>query len=727
MILAVVSGFLYVSSDRAVKQRLQYIKVSNDLLAENQAKAALLPMWNIDYIGVEEILDAISETPDFINASFYDDKGYVVASTSRRIPREGEDVYHISKDIEYDYQNDKLYLGRLDMTVSLESIQLFAEEELRWAVVALLALVFILTVLLMITMHYFITNPLAKVAKTFTSIASGDMDVHIPLQARKDEIGELVRAAQVFQSKSIDLIKLERIKKEEAQVANRAKNTFLMRISHELRTPLNGILGFAAMLKENTKSTNEDYLETIQTLGRKMLSQVDDLLDFSGIENEKIKIAPSPVPWREVLLSVVEDALEDANENSNELMFFSDPDIPDEIIIDSRRIEQVMRHLTKNALKFTHDGCVVVNVEKIYHKDDDITLRFSVVDNGEGIDREFQSRMFETFSQEDESVTRRFGGIGMGLAIATGLLKLMNSQIQVESQKGEGSRFFFDVNLTVAAKESSITSLQRLHTDIWVWDISSDWREHIMEQARRLGLNSEGFDDLSMLKRRLKSFNRNHAVIVIAHPRYIIGDVVETLVELDRDENCHLVIYRNRDWTEELPINAKVIEKPISVMSIYNTVRGATESSIKAYLKSEDVSSDFMVEDMRVLVVEDDLVNQKLATTMLEKIGYNVEVANNGQEAVELYAKQPFNFILMDMMMPVMDGLQATRAIRRFRGDKGKVPIIAVTANAYESDKDECYKAGMDGYVSKPYNKKRLEGEIARVLTEAKEENRLIN
>lgn len=716
-VLSVVSVFLNVASDRAVNQRLEYIKVTNDLLAENQSKAAVLPMWNIDYIAVADILNAISESPDFINASFYDDKGYSVAKKENRIARKGEKTFKISKEIRYEYQNQNVYLGRLDVLVGLDRVDVFAEEELQWAVAALLTLVFVLTVLIMASLNYFITNPLSRISKTFSEIAEGNTDVTVPMLERKDEIGDLVRAAQIFQEKSGDLINLERHKKEEAQVANRAKNTFLMRISHELRTPLNGILGFAEMLNNNSQFSNKEYAQTICSLGKKMLSQVDDLLDFSGIENEKITIAPVPSMWRDVMENVVKEAKDEGVENNNEILFLSDVNIPDELLIDSRRMEQVMRHLIRNALKFTHDGCVVINAENLGITPEEIKIRFSVTDNGEGIDREFQSRMFETFSQEDESVTRKFGGIGMGLSISTGLLKLMGSKLQVESQKLEGSKFFFDITIPYEKEKSSIYAFSKPARDVWVWDVSTEWRDNVLDQVNRFGLHAQGFDDLENLRNALYD-HKSKPLTVVLHPRYVLGDLESMMTEISLFENVDLVIYKGQDKSIKLPAKSSVIENSITVTSLFGLLEKGVQSSSEAG-EYVGVAEAYMEDNMNVLIVEDDLVNQKLATTMLERLGYHGTVANNGQEGVEIFAENSFKFILMDMMMPVMDGLQATRAIRRFKGDRGSVPIIAVTANAYESDKEACFKAGMNGYISKPYDIKRLESEIEKVLAAA--------
>ena len=721
VVVTVVASFLYITEERAVTQRVNYLKVSNDLLVSNQAKAAILPMWNIDYTAIEEILQALSDSPDFISGAFYDDKGFAVAALSVRSVSDLDNVYKISKNIEYLYQNEKLYLGHLEMMVSLDSVNAFANQELRWGITILIAMVFVLMVLIMLVMHYFVTSPLITVSKTFTSIAAGDMDVNIPMQARKDEIGDLVRAAQIFRNKSTEIVEYERNKKEQAQVANQAKNTFLMRISHELRTPLNGILGFADMMKENASNQNKEYIRTICTLGQKMLCQVDDLLDFSGIENNKIRIAPEAVNWANLVERVIMDAKSEIETNNNEFLFISDIDIPREINMDGRRVEQVLRHLLKNAMKFTKDGSVAVNVRQLALNNENIKLRFSVEDNGEGIDREFQTKMFETFTQEDESATRRFGGIGMGLAISIGLVKLMGSKIQVESEKGEGSTFFFDLDLTVACHEVSLTSLQKMKSDVWVWDVSANWRDHVVKQVKRLGLNVRGFDDLNMLRRQLRSVNPNNSIIVLVNPRYSLANVVERLTEIQQDDRCRLIVFQDDNQEERIIEKAKSLPKPFMVTTLHNALyeifMGVEEGALEG--TAAPATKKAISQGMQVLVVEDDLVNQKLATTMLEKMGYNVEVANNGKEAVEVYAKRVFDFILMDMMMPVMDGLQATRAIRRFRGEKGSIPIIAVTANAYEADKDECFKAGMNGYISKPYDLNRLEGEIMRVMHQA--------
>lgn len=709
--------FVYALFSHMVEERLSYIKVTTDLLVSHQARVSMMPMWEDDTFVLESILDALAETPYFVSAAFYNDRNVPLAALSKKTINVDMEVYRTTYPVLHPYENSGFPLGFIEVVVDIGQMTDFIETTTYDLAIVLVVILLLLTFFLYTLLHQFLTKPIVDLSKAFRKISEDENFVDIPKIKRDDEIGDLVLSAHILNAKRKEKLQKVNQEKDKAEIANKAKNSFLMRVSHELRTPLNGILGFLDILETHVDHHGKEYFDTVSKLSKKILQQVNEILDFSDIENHQIELIESTHKLNTVYKDITEKFLNDIDLNGNEVIFSADTRIPKKISVDLKRFEQIILHLVKNAIKFTKDGCINVHISVLKHHRKKVVLRVSVKDNGIGIDRSFQEKALEVFSQEDESSTRQYEGIGVGLSVTSSLLKLMGSRLQFESQKGEGSHFFFDITFKKEGEKDDLIPFEEDKRTVYVWDISKEWRQYIAEQIKVLGLTVETFDDLKDVQDQLKNA-RYSSAILIANPRYALDVVIPELEKISETfSNVHLIICQTSNW-RVIKNNATLLKKPVTAWNLYKTLEETKSIHLEEtkHTPIENPVSAKVSMPQHILIVEDDKVNQKLAQLMLENSDYTTDIAENGKEALDKILAKEYDLILMDIMMPVMDGLEATKKIREIAGKKSQIPIIAVTANAYKSDKDACFEVGMDGYISKPYNLKKLEQEIERVF-----------
>ena len=711
--MCVTAIFLYAAASRAISKQVQQLETNYAIQLESQSHAASIPMWNMDYETVEKILIGMSQSPDFLAGAFYDENGLEIS----KIQREGSDISSVqeaiplSHDILYSFQGKEQKIGRMDLIVSKERVAAFADQETRWGITALFILVGLLWSLITVAVQRVIITPLGQMTQTFKDIAAGQEQVIVPYQERHDEIGDLARSAEVFQLTSQENINLERSKKEQAEKANRLKDSFLMRMSHELRTPLNGILGFS-QLAQQSKLTDlaKQQIGDVIHLSKRMLSLVDDLLDFSNIENNAVKIVTAPKKWEKIVENLIVEAHPQVRENNNDILMTCGVNMPKHVTVDEKRVRQVLSHLINNACKFTTNGTIHVHVDYFECARDMKSLgrmRFIVADTGIGMDEKFTCCVGDSFSQEDDSITRQYKGIGIGLAIVSRVVEMMGSKLRCSSVKGVGSKFWFDLPVQDVTHEKLYTPLQ-IMTPVWLLRGGNRgaWHDILSKQLSLWGGVSCVFETREDLQDAITSYNGTGRPIVMVH-----NDMMDsTFREIERNEKCYFVIVSSAQ---------EVLVENLVIQQVKTPLTPATLHEIIKYcvgLPRTTVSTPKEFVKMRVLVVEDDLMNQKLAEAYLKKMGCEVCLAENGKIAVERFQKEDFDIILMDMMMPVMDGVTAAKQIRAHQKKASAIPIIAVTANAYEEDKQKCLDVGMNGYVPKPYSFEQLEEEINRVL-----------